>query len=71
MNCPRCGEPLLPRPRARFYLTGAILVLAALLLLAFVRLPVVVLAAVLMAVTGASMLRGAAKATPRCPRCRR
>jgi|WetSurMetagenome_2_1015567.scaffolds.fasta_scaffold1344043_2 Flp pilus assembly protein TadB len=66
MNCPHCGAAL--PGRARFIMTGLIFIVLALVLLLFVHLPVVVLAAVLLAVVGASLLRGSAR-PKRCTRC--
>lgn len=66
MNCPHCGAAL--ASRARFIMTGVMLIAAALVLLLFMHLPVVVLAAVLLGVVGASLLRGGARPRP-CPRC--
>jgi Flp pilus assembly protein TadB len=66
MNCPHCGAAL--PGRARFIMTGSIFIVLALVLLLFVHLPVVVLAAVLLAVVGASLLRGSAR-PKRCTRC--
>jgi Flp pilus assembly protein TadB len=70
MLCPHCGAEV--PSRGRTIITGILFVVAALVLLLFVRLPVVVLAAVLLAVTGATMVRGGFKAKVRvCRRCRR
>jgi uncharacterized membrane protein len=70
MNCPHCGTGL-PN-RSRSIITGFLFAVAALLLLLFVRLPVFVLAAVLLAVVGAAMIRGGFKAKLRvCRRCGR
>lgn len=66
MNCPHCGAAL--PGRARFIMTGLIFVALALVLLLFVRLPVVVLAALLLAVVGASLLRGSMR-PKRCSKC--
>jgi hypothetical protein len=70
MHCPHCGTEL--PSRGRTIITGMLFIAAALVLLLFVRLPVFVLAAVLLAVTGATMVRGGFKAKVRvCRRCRR
>lgn len=72
MNCPRCGAVLPARPRARMIITGAIFIVAAFVLLLFVRLPVAVVAAVLMAVVGASSLKAVRHPKPmRCAKCGR
>ena len=72
MNCPRCGAVLPARPRARMIISGAIFIVAAFVLLLFVRLPVAVVAAVLMAVVGASSLKAVRHPKPmRCPNCGR
>ena len=70
MSCPRCGTALRKRPRARMIITGALFLAAAILLLLFVHVAVVVVGAVLMAVVGISSLQGARRANvPRCPAC--
>ena len=70
MHCSHCGAPL--PSRARTIMTGILFVAGALVLLLFVRLPVFVLASVLLAVVGASMIRGSFKAkVSACRRCRR
>lgn len=69
MTCPHCGATLPLRPRARMILTGVLFCAAAFVLLLFVRLGVVVLAAVLMVVVGVSSFKAASK-RQRCPRCR-
>jgi Flp pilus assembly protein TadB len=68
MNCRHCGAELPKRPRARSIITGILFVAAAVVLLLFVHFPVIVLAAVLMAVVGAAFLRGRPR---RCARCGR
>jgi hypothetical protein len=70
MNCPHCGVEL--PSRGRTIITGILFIVGALVLLLFVRLPVFVLAAVLLAVAGAAMVRGGFKGKVRiCRRCRR
>lgn len=70
MRCPHCGA--LRPSRARTMMTGSLFIAAAVILLLFVHFPVVVLAAVLLAVTGAAMVRGGFKAKLAvCRRCRR
>lgn len=72
MNCPHCGARLPSRPRARMLLTGTIFIVAAIVLVLFVRLGVAVLASVLMLVVGTSSFKVAAKGRiANCPSCRR
>jgi hypothetical protein len=70
MLCPHCGTEL--PSRVRTVITGILFIAGALVLLLFVRLPVFILAAVLLAVVGSSMVRGGFKAKlVACRRCRR
>lgn len=71
MNCPSCGVNLPRRPTARIVVTGSLLIAAGFLLLLFVHIAVVVLASVVLAAFGATMLSGAKRARlGRCPSCR-
>lgn len=70
MHCSHCGAEV--PSRGRTIITGILFMAGAIVLLLFVRLPVFILAAVLLAVCGAAMVRGGFKAKVRvCRRCRR
>ena len=59
MNCPRCGSPLHQRNRARLIVTGIGFVVAAMVLVFLAHLAVVILAAAVLAMTGAYFLKWA------------
>jgi hypothetical protein len=70
MICPHCGAELPRRGRARFFITGSLLIAAALVLVLFIHLAVAVLAAVIMVTAGSTFFKGAAKAGYlRCKNC--
>jgi hypothetical protein len=70
MNCPTCGSARPRRPTARIFMTGSLFVAAAIVLIIFIHLAVVVLASTVLLLFGISMLTGAYKARGgRCTRC--
>jgi len=72
MNCPHCGAELRQRNKVRLVTTGIGFIAAAFVLLFVLHLAVVVLAGVVLAVTGAYFIKWALTMNGLwCPRCGR
>jgi hypothetical protein len=72
MTCTHCGAELRQRNRARLTVTGIGLCAAAMVLVFIVHLAVVILAALVLAVTGAYFLKWALQMDGLwCPKCGR
>jgi len=72
MNCSHCGTPLRQRSKARLVTTGIGLIAAAFALLFVLHLAVVVVAGVVLAVTGAYFIKWAMTMDGLwCPKCGR